>query len=78
MVTGGSGLVGKGIEAIVKTEEKRSDEVWIFLSSKDADLTNEASTKAIFEVSTITAIALCRPASMNLSHKGLRLQKLSK
>ena len=52
MVTGGSGLVGKGIEAIVKTEEKRSDEVWIFLSSKDADLTNEASTKAIFEVST--------------------------
>lgn len=49
MVTGGSGLVGKGIEAIVKTEEKRSDEVWIFLSSKDADLTNEASTKAIFE-----------------------------
>jgi len=49
MVTGGSGLVGKGIESIVTTEEKRSDEEWIFLSSKDADLTNEASTRAIFE-----------------------------
>ena len=60
MVTGGSGLVGKGIEAIVKKEEKRSDEVWIFLSSKDADLTNEASTKAIFEVSKyLVLMPLC-------------------
>ena len=55
LVTGGTGLVGKGIEAIATTEEKRSDEVWIFLSSKDADLTNEASTKAIFEVSSLIA-----------------------
>ena len=47
MVTGGTGLVGKGIESIVTTEEKRSDEEWIFLSSKDADLTSEASTEAI-------------------------------
>ena len=53
MVTGGTGLVGKGIESIVTTEEKRSDEEWIFLSSKDADLTNEASTRAIFEVSRL-------------------------
>jgi len=49
LVTGGTGLVGKGIEAIVTTEEKRNDEEWIFLSSKDADLTSEADTKAIFE-----------------------------
>jgi len=49
MVTGGTGCVGKGIEAIVKGEEKRTDEEWIFLSSKDADFTSEESTKAIFE-----------------------------
>jgi len=49
MVTGGTGLVGRGIQAIVTTEEKQNDEEWIFLSSKDADLTSEASTKAIFE-----------------------------
>jgi len=49
MVTGGTGLVGKGIQAIVTTEEKRNDEEWIFLSSKDADLTSLDSAKAIFE-----------------------------
>ena len=32
MVTGATGLVGKGIKSIVTTEEKRSDEEWIFLS----------------------------------------------
>ena len=39
LVTGGSGLVGKAIEAIVAKEEKRADEEWFFASSKDADLT---------------------------------------
>jgi len=39
MVTGGSGLVGMAIKQIIEKEEKRSDEEWIFLSSKDADLT---------------------------------------
>lgn len=39
IVTGGSGLVGKGIETIVAGAEKRDDEEWIFLTSKDADLT---------------------------------------
>ena len=38
MVTGGSGLVGHGIR-IVSEQDKRSDEEFIFLSSKDADLT---------------------------------------
>lgn len=38
LVTGGTGLVGKALEEIVATEEKRSDETWIFLSSKDGDL----------------------------------------
>lgn len=37
IVTGGSGLVGKAIEKVI-TEEKRENESWIFLSSKDGDL----------------------------------------
>ncbi|KAI5090295.1 hypothetical protein C0J45_20430 [Silurus meridionalis] len=40
LVTGGSGLVGKAIEHVVKQEGgAREGEEWIFISSKDADLT---------------------------------------
>ena len=35
LVTGGSGLVGSGIKAVV-AEEPRPNETWIFLSSKVA------------------------------------------
>ena len=38
MVTGGTGLVGQAVRKIAETEEKKSDEEWIFLSSKDGDL----------------------------------------
>lgn len=38
MVTGGSGMVGRAMQKIVKMEG-RTDERFIFLSSKDADLT---------------------------------------
>ena len=37
LVTGGSGLVGKGIQTIVEADPK-DDEKWIFLSSKDGNL----------------------------------------
>lgn len=37
LVTGGTGLVGKAIENVVKTNTL-ADENWVFLSSKDADL----------------------------------------
>ena len=37
LVTGGSGLVGRGIQAVVG-QEPRQEEEWVFLSSKDADL----------------------------------------
>lgn len=37
LVTGGSGLVGKAIQT-VSEKEGRSDETWIFVGSKDADL----------------------------------------
>ena len=39
MVTGGTGLVGMAIKQIVETDEHREDEQWIFVSSKDANLT---------------------------------------
>ena len=38
MVTGGTGLVGQAVRKIAETEEKKPDEEWIFLSSKDGDL----------------------------------------
>ena len=37
LVTGGSGLVGRGIRSVVEAEP-REDEQWIFLSSKDGNL----------------------------------------
>ena len=37
LVTGGTGLVGKAIEAIA-TQTPSPYEKWVFLSSKDADL----------------------------------------
>ena len=49
LVTGGSGLVGKAIETVVNGGEKQMNEEWIFLSSKDADLLDDLSTRAVFE-----------------------------
>ncbi|GFT62060.1 GDP-L-fucose synthase [Trichonephila clavipes] len=47
LVTGGTGLVGKAIENVVKTNTL-ADEKWVFLSSKDADLTDAQQTEALF------------------------------
>lgn len=49
LVTGGSGLVGQAVRKIAETEEKRENEQWVFLTSKDGDLCNREATKAIFE-----------------------------
>ncbi|XP_074650720.1 GDP-L-fucose synthase-like [Tubulanus polymorphus] len=49
IVTGGNGLVGSAIKTIVDTEEKLPNEKWVFLSSKDGDLSNKEQTKALFE-----------------------------
>ena len=38
LVTGGTGLVGSAIRQVAE-QEKRPDEEFIFLSSKDCDLT---------------------------------------
>ena len=48
LVTGGSGLVGKAIENIIR-EENNAEETWIFASSKDGDLRDKDQTKAMFE-----------------------------
>jgi len=47
LVTGGSGLVGKAIEAVVQ-ETAAPNERWIFLSGKDGDLRDREQTRAIF------------------------------
>ena len=49
LVTGGSGLVGKGIKHAIETTEKREDEEWIFLTSKDANLLDLGQTEKVFE-----------------------------
>ena len=46
LVTGGSGLVGNGIR-IASERDPRDDEQFIFLSSKDADLTDKESTRKV-------------------------------
>lgn len=49
LVTGGTGMVGSAIKYISETEQKRPDEEWVFVSSKDADLSDRAATEALFE-----------------------------
>lgn len=48
LVTGGTGLVGKGID-IVSKEDKREDEDFVLLSSKDGDLRVLSEVESIFE-----------------------------
>ncbi|XP_053675193.1 probable GDP-L-fucose synthase [Anopheles nili] len=47
LVTGGTGLIGKAIESVIN-KEKPLDEQWIFVGSKDADLTDLAATRQMF------------------------------
>ncbi|CAK0907175.1 unnamed protein product [Prorocentrum cordatum] len=49
LVTGGTGLYGKAIEAVIKEDEAAKDEEWVFLSSKDGDLVDRKAVEAIFE-----------------------------
>merc|ERR1712147_391274 len=48
MGTGGSGLVGHGIKAAWE-QEKRDDEEFFWMSSKDANLCDKESTRKLFE-----------------------------
>ncbi|KAM8875168.1 GDP-L-fucose synthase-like isoform 2-T5 [Spinachia spinachia] len=51
LVTGGSGLVGRAIQHVVKEEEGggKEGEEWVFLSSKDANLMSMEETRAAFD-----------------------------
>lgn len=48
LVTGGTGLVGKAIEQIVKIEQ-HVDEEWVFIGSKDCNLCDLQATRKLFE-----------------------------
>jgi len=48
-VTGGSGLVGKGIQAYLASVPPRENETWVYLKSGDGDLRDYNQSKAIFE-----------------------------
>ncbi|KAF5291844.1 hypothetical protein FQA39_LY14181 [Lamprigera yunnana] len=71
LVTGGTGLVGKAIEYIIK-EEEPVGEKWIFLSSKDADLCDYKATENIFKQHSPTHVvhlaAMVGGLFHNLSH----------
>lgn len=49
LVTGGTGLVGQGIQKVWSEEPESKDEKWIFLSSKDVNLIDRKSTEECFE-----------------------------
>ena len=49
LVTGGTGLVGKAIETVVKAAGEIPGETWYFASSKDADLRDRESCRKMFE-----------------------------
>ncbi|XP_075975957.1 GDP-L-fucose synthase-like protein [Anticarsia gemmatalis] len=54
IVTGGSGLVGQAIKAVIEEENRQEtphskNETWIFCGSKDGDLRDKAQTDALFE-----------------------------
>ncbi|KAK9503696.1 hypothetical protein O3M35_010212 [Rhynocoris fuscipes] len=48
LVTGGTGLVGKAIQSVVDNE-KNINEKWVFIGTKDGDLSNLEETKNIFK-----------------------------
>lgn len=48
LVTGGTGLYGKAIEAVIKKDEQAKGENWVFLSSKDGNLIDRDAVDAIF------------------------------
>jgi GDP-L-fucose synthase len=49
LVTGGSGLVGKSIQSLVKNSELDKLDDYVFLSSLDCDLRNSSAVENIFE-----------------------------
>ncbi|XP_060562374.1 GDP-L-fucose synthase-like isoform X2 [Ruditapes philippinarum] len=49
LVTGGEGLVGSAIKFVLDNGETRTEEEWVFTSSKECDLTKLTDTNKLFE-----------------------------
>mmetsp|Transcript_30348 Transcript_30348/g.66434 ORF Transcript_30348/g.66434 Transcript_30348/m.66434 type:complete len:320 (+) Transcript_30348:65-1024(+) len=49
LVTGGTGLFGKALAEVIQKEKQAQEENWVFLSSKDGNLTERAAVDQIFE-----------------------------
>ncbi|XP_053404941.1 GDP-L-fucose synthase-like [Mercenaria mercenaria] len=49
LVTGSTGLVGSAIKYVVENGDSYTNEKWIFVSSKDADLCDKSQAKELFE-----------------------------
>ncbi len=47
-MTGGSGLVGSALQAVVAADASEAAATWIFLAKKDGDLTDAQQTAALF------------------------------
>lgn len=56
LVTGGSGLVGRAIQKVIAEDSEAKDERWIYLTSKDGNLTDRRETEMIFEKHKPTAV----------------------
>uniref|UniRef100_A0A5S6QW23 GDP-L-fucose synthase n=1 Tax=Trichuris muris TaxID=70415 RepID=A0A5S6QW23_TRIMR len=52
LVTGGSGMIGKAVEMVVRDDPSLDipKRKWVFLSSKDADLTDLGQCRKVFEL----------------------------
>ncbi|XP_012539272.1 probable GDP-L-fucose synthase [Monomorium pharaonis] len=71
LVTGGTGLVGRAIQNVVEYD-KRKNEKWIFVGSKDADLCDKESTQRLFDAHKPTHVihlaAMVGGLFHNMSH----------
>lgn len=71
LVTGGTGLVGKAIKEVIE-KENNPNEKWVFLGSKDGNLSDKAATEKIFETHKPTHVihlaAMVGGLFHNMSH----------
>jgi NAD(P)-dependent dehydrogenase (short-subunit alcohol dehydrogenase family) len=67
LVTGGTGLVGRAIQTVIQ-QEKRDDEEWIFVGSKDADL---RFVSCVIHLGSLIQMAVCKISSFNDSESPL-------
>jgi len=71
LVTGGTGLIGKAIEEVI-AEENPQNEFWMFIGTKNADLTDYNACKGIFDnyrpTHVVHLAALCGSLYKHMRH----------